>query len=140
MIHDKLVKQLRKHEGERLFAYQCSVGMWTVGVGRAIGEGGKGITKSESRMLLVNDIAECASDLRNLFGRQWDNMSDNRRIALTDMRFNLGPSRFRSFRRMIQAIRAEDWAWAGKEAMDSRWAVQVHNSRSGLIYAQLVGG
>ena len=139
-MHEKLVEQLRRHEGERLFAYQCSVGMWTIGVGRAIGEGGKGITRDESTMLLMGDIAECTTDLQRLFGDQWNWISDNRKIALIDMRFNLGPSRFRSFRRMIQAIRAEDWAWAGKEAMDSRWAVQVQKSRSGLIYAQLVGG
>ena len=135
---DKLIDQLIKHEGEVLTAYKCPAGYITVGVGRNLE--GKGITEAESRMLLVNDIAECASDLRNLFGHQWDNISDNRRVALADMRFNLGPSRFRSFRRMIQAIRAEDWAWAGKEAMDSRWATQVQKSRSGLIYAQLVGG
>ena len=139
-MHEKLVEQLRRHEGERLFAYQCSVGMWTIGVGRAIGEGGKGITRDESTMLLMGDIAECTTDLQRLFGDQWNWISDNRKIALIDMRFNLGPGRFRSFRRMIQAIRAEDWAWAGKEAMDSRWATQVQKSRSGLIYAQLVGG
>ena len=135
---DKLIEQLVKHEGEPLKAYKCPAGYITIGVGRNLE--GKGITKAESRMLLVNDIAECVSDLRNLFGHQWDGMSENRRIALTDMRFNLGPSRFRSFRRMIAAIKRDDWAAAGKEAMDSKWATQVQKSRSGLIYAQLVGG
>ena len=136
---DKLVKQLIKHEGEVLTAYKCPAGYITVGVGRNLE--GKGITKAESRMLLMNDVGECEADLIRIFGAGgWERMSSNRRIALIDMRFNLGPGRFRSFRRMIQAIRAEDWAWAGKEAMDSRWAVQVQKSRSGLIYAQLVGG
>ena len=140
-MHDKLVKQLRKHEGEVLHAYLCPAGRWTVGVGRNIDQnGGKGITKDESTMLLMGDIAECTTDLQRLFGDQWNWISDNRKIALIDLRFNLGGRGFRSFRRMIQAIRAEDWAWAGKEAMDSRWAVQVQKSRSGLIYAQLVGG
>ena len=139
MIHDKLVKQLRKHEGERLFAYTCTAGMLTIGIGRAIGEGGKGITESESTFLLLNDIAECTTDLQNLFGDAWNWMSDNRKIALLDMRFNLGPNRFRGFRRMIAAIKKGDWELAGKEAMDSRWATQVKR-RSGVIYAQLVGG
>ena len=74
-----------------------------------------------------------------MFGRAWEEFSDNRKIALIDMRFNLGPSRFRGFRRMIAAIKKGDWELAGKEAMDSKWATQV-KSRSGVIYAQLVGG
>ena len=141
-MHDKLVKQLRKHEGERLHAYLCPAGRWTLGVGRNIDErGGKGITKSESTFLLLNDIAECTTDLQNLFGGAWNWMSDNRKIALIDMRFCLGPSRFRGFRRMIAAIKREDWADAGKEAMDSKWAREdVGKVRSGLIYTQLVGG
>ena len=140
MIHEKLVEQLRRHEGERLFAYQCSVGMWTIGVGRAIGEGGKGITESESTFLLLNDIAECTTDLQRLFGDQWNWISDNRKIALVDHRFNLGPSRFRSFRRMIAAIKREDWPDAGKELLDSRWATQVQKSRVETIHRQLVEG
>ena len=140
---DKLVKQLRKHEGERLFAYQCPAGRWTLGVGRNVDErGGKGITKDESAFLLMNDIAECTSDLQRLFGSEaWNWMSDNRKIALIDMRFCLGPNGFRGFRRMLAAIRKGDWADAGKEALDSKWAREdVSKIRSGLIYAQLVGG
>ena len=142
-MHDKLVKQLRKHEGERLHAYLCPAGRWTLGVGRNIDErGGKGITENESTFLLLNDIAECTSDLQNLFGsNEWNWMSDNRKIALIDMRFCLGPNRFRGFRKMIAAIRKGDWADAGKEAMDSKWAREdVGKVRSGLIYTQLVGG
>ena len=142
MMHDKLIKQLRKHEGERLHAYLCPAGRLTLGVGRNIDQnGGKGITEGESTMLLMNDIAECMTDLQTLFGNQWNWFSENRKIALLDHRFNLGPSRFRSFRRMIAAIKREDWADAGKEAMDSKWAREdVGEVRSGLIYTQLVGG
>ena len=140
-MHEKLIDQLRRHEGEELHAYLCPSDRWTIGIGRNIDErGGKGITRDESTMLLMGDIAECTTDLQRLFGDQWNWISDNRKIALIDLRFNLGGRGFRSFRRMIQAIRAEDWAWAGKEAMDSRWATQVQKARSGLIYAQLVGG
>ena len=142
MIHEKLVNQLRKHEGESLHAYMCPAGRLTLGVGRNIDQsGGKGITKDESTMLLMNDIAECTTDLQGIFGDQWNWMSDNRKIALIDHRFNLGPTRFRGFKRMIAAIKREDWADAGREAMDSKWAREdVGKVRSGLIYTQLVGG
>lgn len=142
-MHDKLVKQLRKHEGERLHAYLCPAGKLTIGIGRNIDpSGGKGITKDESALLLMNDIAECTTDLQNLFGSNiWNWMSENRKIALIDMRFCLGPNRFRGFRRMIAAIHKGDWADAGREAMDSKWAREdVGKVRSGLIYTQLVGG
>ena len=139
-MREKLIEQLIRHEGEVLHAYACPTGFTTIGIGRNIDKnGGKGITKLESKMLLTNDIAECESDMQDVFGRAWEEFSDNRKIALIDMRFNLGPNRFRGFRRMIAAIRKGDWELAGKEAMDSRWATQVKR-RSGVIYAQLVGG
>lgn len=68
-------------------------------------------------------------------------MSDNRRVALLDMRYGLGLTRFRSFRRMIAAIHRVDWASAGKEAMDSKWTREdIGRVRSGRIYSQLAGG
>lgn len=137
--YDKLTAQLIRHEGEVLTAYVCPAGYITVGVGRNLE--GKGISQAESRMLLMNDVGECEADLIRIFGAAgWERMSSNRRIALIDMRFNLGPGGFRSFRKMISAVKGEQWQRAGKEAMNSRWAEQVQRDRSGLIYVQLVGG
>jgi lysozyme len=100
---------------------------------------GKGITRDESRYLLANDIRECDADLQRIFpgylgftqGRQW---------ALTDMRFNLGPSRFRMFKNMIAAVNRGDWVAAGNEALDSRWAKQVQAERVETIIRQLKEG
>ena len=136
-MHDKLVRQLINHEGERLKPYRCTAGRLTIGVGRNLDD--KGITKGESHFMLVNDIAECSNDLHDIFA-DWDSFSENRKIALIDMRF-MGYKSFRTFRRMIAAIKGGDWALAGKEAMDSKWAREdVSKIRSGLIYTQLVGG
>jgi lysozyme len=90
-------------------------------------------------MLLVNDIAECMTDLQNIF-HSWDDFSDARKIALLDLRFNLGAGGFRSFKRMIAAIKARNWVLAAAEALDSRWAVQVQLSRVRTIEGQLVEG
>lgn len=46
-------------------------------------------------------------------------------VALVDMMFNLGPTRFATFEKMITAIKAEDWEKAADEALDSKWAKQV---------------
>jgi lysozyme len=137
MTHDTLIDQLIRHEGERFKPYRCTAGKLTIGVGRNLGD--KGITQEESRYLLGNDIRECETDLQRIFpgflgfsqGRQW---------ALTDLRFNLGPTRFRTFRNMIAAVNRGDWRTAGNEALDSRWAIQVQNDRVDCIVRQLKEG
>jgi lysozyme len=134
---NELIEQLRKHEGERLKPYRCTAGKLTLGVGRNLDD--KGITQSESKMLLVNDIDECMTDLQSIFP-SWDDFSNNRKIALIDLRFNLGPSRFRSFKRMISAIKKGDWLMASCEALDSKWASQVQRTRVDTITKQLAEG
>ena len=133
----KLIKQLIEHEGEVLTPYKCPAGKLTIGVGRNIED--NGIRREESRYMLTNDIAECESDLRRVFDN-FEAFSENRRVALVDLRFNLGPSRFRSFKKMIAAIQRGDWLHAACEAMDSRWAHQVQKSRVDTITRQLAEG
>lgn len=136
-MHNALIDQLIRHEGERLKPYRCTSGKLTIGVGRNLE--GKGISKAESRMLLTHDIMECTRDLMQIFP-QWEVFSESRKTALTDMRFNLGPSGFRSFRRMIAAIHLANWDQAAREALDSRWATQVQPSRVETVTRQLRDG
>jgi lysozyme len=135
----ELIEQLAQHEGERLHVYTCSAGYETIGIGRNISDTGKGITKMESHYLLMNDIAECKTDLQEIFPN-FDRYSETRRIALVDMRMNLGPSRFRSFKKMIAFIKKGDWLRASCEALDSRWATQVQKSRVNTITKQMGEG
>ena len=129
-----LVEQLIRHEGERLKPYRCTAGKLTIGVGRNIED--NGIRQSESRFMLMNDIAECENDLLRIFPH-WEGFSNSRKLALTDLRFNLGPNRFRTFRRMIAAINNNDWPTASREALDSAWARQVQKDRVNTITRQL---
>ena len=139
-MYKEIIDQLIIHEGERLHAYRCTAGKITIGIGRNIDRnGGKGITKEESKILLVNDIAECESDMQNIFGNDWSMFSEKRKIALIDLRFNLGGAGFRSFKRMIAAIKRRDWNAAADEALNSRWATQVQKSRVDTIISQLRG-
>ena len=41
------------------------------------------------------------------------------------MRFNLGPSRFRRFKKMIAAVKEKDFSRATEEMKDSNWYRQV---------------
>ena len=135
----ELIEQLVQHEGERLHVYTCSAGYETIGIGRNISDTGKGITKMESHYLLMNDIAECKTDLQEIFP-DFDRYSEKRRIALVDLRFNLGGRGFRSFKNMIAAIKKGDWLRASCEALDSRWANQVQKPRANTITKQLAEG
>lgn len=125
---ETLQEMLIRHEGLRLFPYRCPQGYLTIGVGRNLE--GKGISEDEARELLVHDINECREDVREIIGyhptnpytapKDWE-----RYKALTDMRFQLGASGFRSFRNMIQCIKAGHWQEAADEALDSLWAQQT---------------
>ena len=123
-----VVARIKKDEGFSQFAYRCTGGKWTVGYGRNIDqEGGKGVSKNEAHMLLLFDIRECEDDLVKIFGAlRWSAILGVRQNALTNMRFQLGGSGFRTFVRMIAAIRNKDWDMVAREAEDSDWFREAH--------------
>ena len=130
-------KLLIEHEGFSEFPYRCSAGKLTIGFGRNLED--KGVSYDEAIELLENDILECVHDLIEIFEEwRWNDFSDRRQAALIDMRLNLGPKGFRSFKKMIAAIRAGDWVLAAREALNSRWATQV--GRRAAEDANLLGG
>jgi lysozyme len=133
-MYNSIVEQLKAHEGERLHPYRCTAGKITIGIGRNLDD--KGITKEESLYLLHNDISECVDDLLTIFPNFHD-FSANRKRALTDMRFNLGPQGFRSFKGMIAAIERGDWEDAARHALNSKWATQVQKSRVDTVIEEL---
>ena len=119
-----------EHEAYRKYPYRCSAGRLTIGMGRNIES--KGISPNEALMLLENDIKECAEDLREIFPI-FDGLSEKRQHVLIDMRFNLGASRFRGFKKMIAAVQAGDDEGVIREMKDSRWFSQVGRRAQRLI-------
>jgi lysozyme len=115
-------EQLIDHEGFEAKVYHCPAGKLTVGVGRNLED--KGITREEALYLLRNDIKECESDLNTIFD-DFKGLDDIRKNVLIDMRFNLGPNRFRQFKKMIEAVRQKDFQQAAEEMKDSNWYRQV---------------
>lgn len=114
-------KSLKEHEGFRAKVYQCPAGKNTIGYGRNLDD--RGITLEEAEMLLDNDIIECVKDLSTF--PWWNNLTDVRQAALIDMRFNLGPSRFRSFKQMLRALDMGDYTEAAHQVLNSNYAKQV---------------
>jgi GH24 family phage-related lysozyme (muramidase) len=140
------------HESERLKVYKDSVGLRTIGVGLALEQlgawgptpsryaqgictalglnyngliaGTEELTKEQSRNILSRCIIDVVEWLTQVFPDFWT-YSVSRQIALTDMGFNLGESKFRGFHQTISCILAAEWADAASSALHSHWASQV---------------
>lgn len=119
---NKLIEQLKIHEGFRSNVYTCSGGKKTLGYGRNLQD--IGISEEEAEMLLKNDIYEATNQLLNAF--PWmATFSDVRISAMINFTFNVGIGTVRKFSNTIEYLKNEDWEAAADEMMDSKWAEQV---------------
>jgi len=157
MIKHSLEDQLILHEGLRLEVYKCPADYWTIGVGRNLegkpltageqqyifGCSGltteqvisilrqRGISQDEALFLLANDIDDAVADLDRF---DWfEGLDPIRKKVLIDMRYNLGPTRFRQFKRMMVALAGRDYQVASWEMQDSQWYHQVGNRSKRLV-------
>ena len=117
-----LIDTLVRHEGLRRLAYEDSVGVLTIGVGRNIEE--VGLSDDEIYYLLKNDIRRCETELDNSF-RWYKDLDQVRQEAMINLCFNLGITRLRKFKLALRAMEAKDYEDAADEFLDSLWATQV---------------
>ena len=138
-----LRRQIKLHEGFMPHCYRDAKGLWTIGFGRMVDQSaGGGITIDEGEHLLANDLAHCDEDLKRF--AWYAEVAGPRKHALVEMRFQLGPTRFREFRKMLsaipQAIVSGDWTIVAGHAADSKWAREDAPKRAAEITAQLLNG
>jgi len=138
MNPSRLLRIIESDEGFRQFPYQCTAGKTTIAIGRNLSD--KGISYTEAEFLLKNDLEECHTDLRNIFKNQFDSLPDYVQEVLMNMRFQLGPGGFRSFRKFIDAIRGWDMTRAGQEMLDSKWAKHDTPDRAKRLHKVLLTG
>ena len=119
---NKLIEQLKIHEGMKLKPYLCTSKKLTIGIGRNLDD--VGISKEEAEMLLKNDIYEATNQLLNAFPFM-ATFSDVRISAMINFTFNVGIGTVRKFSNTIEYLKNEDWEAAADEMMDSKWAEQV---------------
>lgn len=134
---------LIQHEGERFAVYDDIYGNPTIGVGFNLNRTDAGIlcqqcganfqrllgaldelTQAQSRCLLQKTAIDVIEWLVVLFPAFWT-YSQPRQVALVDMGFNMGQTKFRGFKQMIQCILANNWAGARTQALHSEWASEV---------------
>jgi lysozyme len=124
---------LAREEGLRLTVYDDAtgkpllpgtllVGHPTIGIGRCLDR--RGITTAEAMTLLENDIAELRAQLAQAL--PWTAaLSENRRMVLQAMAFQMGIAGLLAFKGTLAALRRGDYAAAADGMLTSLWARQT---------------
>jgi lysozyme len=128
---DKLLESVKKHEGYRNKVYLDTLNKRTVGVGHLcvedFWEDGKEYEEDFLMGILEKDLQSAidqADDMcKNL------TISDDAKIIIIEMIFQLGGTGVSKFRKMWQALQQDppDYAEASVQMLDSRWAKQTPN-------------
>jgi len=126
---DKLIAEIKRHEGFRPMAYRDTEGFLTIGYGLNLDDG---ISEPLAAHILewqVNDRAKALAGIIPF----WKDLSKNRQEVLINMAFNLGIPRLLKFQRMLEAARKGNISGVCSEMKDSRWYKQVGNRADELI-------
>lgn len=132
---DRIEQQLIRDEGLKLKLYKDSLGIYSIGVGRNLEA--NGVRESEARVMLRNDVNEAINDCRSL--SCFNRLNEPRQAVLVNMRFNIGLTRLRGFKKMLAALDDLDYSMAAAEMMDSQWAKQV-GPRALRLKEQMIRG
>ena len=132
----ELLNFIKGNEGLKVKPYRCPAGKWTIGYGYNLEAhgipgwmvdkvlSGRGINEGDAERLLVQEVANCITACQKIVPG-FSSLTLNRKIALVDMCFNLGPTGLAKFKNMLAAIGAGDWGRAWKAAQASKWYTQV---------------
>ncbi len=119
---ERLSERLEVEEGCELYPYQCTQGYTSLGIGRNLQS--RGITKDEALYMLKTDIEIITNELNANFP-WWKDMSENRRLALADLAFNLGMPKLKAFKRCLAYMEEGKYAESAMELLDSNYARQL---------------
>ena len=134
---DKLLESVKRHEGYRNKVYLDTLNKRTVGVGHLcvedFWEDGKEYEEKFLMDILQKDLQgaiDKAEDLiNNCPSGGKANISDDSKILIIEMIYQLGGNGVSKFRKMWQALQQDppDYAEASVQMLDSRWAKQTPN-------------
>lgn len=128
----ELIEALKVDEGLRLKAYKDTVGVWTVGYGRAHVPAGTVITREQAEAWLIEDIISHNRTIHAAL--PWlKNLDPVRRRVVENMHFNMGWDNpktpelegLSSFKNTLAHIQAGQWEKAAAGMRGSLWAKQV---------------
>jgi lysozyme len=118
---DKMIAQIKRHEGVKLKPYHCTAGKLTIGVGRNIED--NGISEREAEFLLMNDLSAMADAAKSY---EWyADLNEPRKAVIINMLFNMGQPRFDKFVNTKQFLSDGLYIEAAEEMLNSKWAKDV---------------
>jgi lysozyme len=136
---DKLIEQLKRHEGYRSRMYLCTAGKETIGYGYNLKANPlhlssleisnaykNGINEVEAERILKLMISKCIDQLEEAipFINKLDTV---RQDILINMCFNMGLVGLLKFKKTLQLIKDGDYANASVEMLASKWSKDVGN-------------
>jgi lysozyme len=122
-LYNLVRSQIIRHEGCVLTPYRCPAGKLTIGVGRNLED--RGITEAEAFYLLNNDILNSEQQLVKLIPEIYLSQTENRKVVLLNMAFNMGVYNLLKFKKMFAALKVKNFKKAAEEMLNSKWAKQV---------------
>ena len=129
--YDKLLKSVREHEGYKNTVYLDTLNKKTVGVGHLcvedFWEDNKEYEESFLMDILQKDLQNSIDGAENLCKNL--NISDDAKILIIEMIFQLGKNGVSKFRNMWKALAENppNYEEASIQMLDSRWAKQTPN-------------
>jgi len=126
-----LFSDLITDEGNIEVIYKDHLGNLTAGVGHLL-KVGDYIPQDTRSEWLNHDIQIALKDCASVFSN-YEQMPDDLQSILANMLFNLGRTRFLTFKKMIQAVKDGDYSKAADEMVDSRWYGQVGDRAKRLV-------
>lgn len=124
---------LEVDEGRVPYAYQDSEGYWTIGVGFLIDKRlGGGLRDDEINYILNNRVEEALATAQRLV-KNFDSLTDNRKVVILSLAYNLGYTKLAKFVNTLKAINEGRWEDAANGLYNSLWYVQVKDRGKRLV-------
>ena len=140
---DQLREELEVDEGVKYEIYLDHLGLKTCGVGHLVRktdpeqdmEVGDPVSEERVAELFAQDVGWTMNDCQKLLP-DFDMLSEEVRLIVANMCFNLGINRLGRFKKFLAAVEDRNWQEAAIEMADSRWHNQVPE-RSGRLIARM---
>lgn len=124
---------LEVDEGKVPYAYQDSEGYWTIGVGFLIDKRlGGGLRDDEINYILNNRVEEALVTAQRLV-KNFDSLTDNRKVVILSLAYNLGYTKLAKFVNTLKAVNEGRWEDAANGLYNSLWYVQVKDRGKRLV-------
>ena len=117
---NELIETIKRDEEFKSMPYNDSEGYPTIGYGTKLG-----ISEEEATWLLEHRLNKVKDKVSLRLTHNGIYISNSVRKALYNMAYNLGVDGLFKFKKMLQALKNNDYELASKEAIDSKWATQV---------------